>query len=240
MQLSTEGLRLIKSFEGYHRKLADGRCMAYRCPAGVWTIGWGCTEGVREGMVWTVEEAEAGLRRELAKFEAGVLRAVTVEINQHQFDALVSFAYNVGLGALSRSTLLKRVNAGAHDKVAGELAKWNKGGGRVLPGLVARRTREAALYMKPVEAPADPYMPQKVDPQTPVPVKEVSIGVGAGGAGMSLPAPPDLTPVAVWQSFAEQIAALGSWAVSKPLLTGALVVFIAALAVGPRLREIVR
>ncbi|MGL4558672.1 MAG: glycoside hydrolase family protein, partial [Afipia sp.] len=64
MQLSTEGLRLIKSFEGYHRKLADGRCMAYRCPAGVWTIGWGCTEGVREGMVWTVEEAEAGLRRE--------------------------------------------------------------------------------------------------------------------------------------------------------------------------------
>lgn len=240
MQLSDEGLRLIKSFEGYHRKLKDGSCTAYRCPAGVLTIGWGCTEGVREGMVWTEAEAEAALRREIAKFEAGVARLATVELNQNQFDALVSFSYNVGLGALGKSTLLKRVNAGQHDKVPAELAKWKRGGGKVLPGLVARRTREAALYMKPVEAPDEPYMPQDIESISNVPAKEIAVGTGAAGAGMTIPAPPDLTPALGWQAFGETVSNLGSWAISKPLMTGALVLFIGALAFGPRLREMFR
>jgi len=233
MQLSDEGVRLIKSFEGYHRKLKDGRCLAYRCPAGVLTIGWGCTDGVREGMIWTAEEAEAGLRRELAKFEHGVSRLVTVEINQNQFDALVSFSYNVGLGALQKSTLLKRINKGEFAKAQGEFSRWTRGGGKVLPGLVSRRTREAALFLKPVEQPEAPYMPQEVEPVSSAPVKEITIGTGAAATGMTMPAPPDLTPVVAWQGFGEQVSALGSWAVSKPLMTATLVLVVGALSIGP-------
>ena len=96
MQISDDGLRLIKSFEGYLDKQSDGSCVAYLCPAGVPTLGWGCTEGVKLGMRWTEADAEAALRREIAKFEAGVARLVTVEINQNEFDALVSFHYNTG------------------------------------------------------------------------------------------------------------------------------------------------
>jgi len=167
MNISTAGLDLIKDFEGYHRKLPNGDCVAYRCPANVLTIGWGCTEGVREGMVWTVAQAEEALRREVAKFEAAVTRLVTVEINQNQFDALVSFAYNCGEGALASSTLLRRLNAGNFDGAADAFAMWTKGGGRVLPGLVTRRAREAALFRTPAETSIEPLMAQAVEPNEP-------------------------------------------------------------------------
>jgi lysozyme len=142
MQISSVGLGLVKSFEGLFLK-------AYRCPAGVWTIGYGCTEGVKPGMVWTKDEAEAALLRELSKFEAAVNKLAKVTLNQNQYDALVSFAYNCGEGALSRSGLLKKVNANADGKVvAAEFMKWTRGGGRVLPGLVRRRKAEADLFNK--------------------------------------------------------------------------------------------
>jgi lysozyme len=172
MKLSDSGLRLIKGFEGYHRRLPNGDCIAYKCPAGVWTLGYGCTEGIREGMVWTQEQAENALRHEIAKFEAAVMRLVTVPINQNQYDALVSFAYNCGEGALARSTLLKRLNAGDYEGAARCFAQWNKGGGRVLPGLVTRRAREASLFLKPMpgEMPEQaPTMPQQVDPPSEAP-----------------------------------------------------------------------
>ena len=163
MHISQAGLDLIKSFEGYLDRLPDGSCRAYLCPAKVWTIGWGCTEGVTEGMTWTKEQAEQALRKELIQHENHVKRLVTVELNQNQFDALVSFCYNCGAGNLGKSTLLKRLNAGDLEGAAVAFSQWNKGGGRVLPGLVKRRQREAVLFLTPVSPPIAPDMPQKVE-----------------------------------------------------------------------------
>lgn len=227
MQISDEGLRLIKSFEGYLDKQPDGSCLAYTCPAGVATIGWGCTEGVKLGMRWTEAEAEAGLRREIAKFEAGVLRLATVEINQNEFDALVSFSYNVGLGALEKSSVLKRLNAGDRTGAAAAFALWNKGGGKVLPGLVSRRSREAALFLKPAAAPDAPWMPQRVDAsKEPLSRKVVATATAAAGTGATyvstagIPPPPDLLKTTAVN--------VGAW---KGLATGADPLTLAGLAI---------
>lgn len=170
MKISKAGLDLIKSFEGYHRALPDGRCEAYQCPAGKWTIGWGCTVGVTPGMVWTRDEATMALRREVARFETAVARLVTVPLTQQQFDALVSFAYNCGENALARSTILKRVNAGDMSGAAGAFGAWTRGGGRVLPGLVRRRQREAELFLSSAPAaPDEPEMAQAVEQDGPRP-----------------------------------------------------------------------
>ncbi len=173
MHVSQAGLDLIKSFEGYLDRMPDGSCRAYLCPADVWTIGWGCTEGVSEGLVWTRQQAEEGLRRELIKHENAVKKLVTVDLNQNEFDALVSFTYNVGAGALSQSTLLRCLNAGDRAGAARAFNLWNRGGGKVLPGLVKRRAREALLFETPVDPPQKPEMPQKVE-ASPGPVSEAS------------------------------------------------------------------
>lgn len=232
MQLSDEGLRLIKSFEGYHRRLPNGDCVAYLCPAGVWTIGHGCTEGVKEGMSWTEAEAEAALHREIAKFEAGVTRLVTAEINQNQYDALVSFAYNCGLGALEKSKILKLTNAGKFSEAAASFAAWNKGGGKVLPGLVQRRAREASVYMKPTEAPSEPYMPQKVAKSVELPKGTATASATLTTAAVvqaapTLPPPPDLSLLDPYKAFGEQVISLGGWAWDNPLITAGLALWMA-------------
>jgi len=137
MRVSPRGIALIKKYEGLRLK-------AYYCSANVLTIGYGSTgKHVSPGMVITKEEAEDLLRKDLIRFELGVSN-LCPRVNQNQFDALVSFAFNLGLGALQRSTLRMKVNRG--DEVAGEFMKWVRGGGRILPGLVKRREAEAALY----------------------------------------------------------------------------------------------
>lgn len=197
MRISQVGLDLITSFEGYHRALPDGSCTTYYCPANVLTIGYGCTEGIREGEVWTKQQAQERFRLELAKHEAAVVRLVTVDINQNQFDALVSFSYNCGIGALTKSTLLKKLNAGDLEGAARQFAAWNKGGGKVLKGLVRRRAAEAALFRKPVEASPEPDMPQAVDAPSMKPEgsrtvatartgETVAVGGALGGIGLSL------------------------------------------------------
>ena len=168
MRLSDKGLALIKEFEGYHRALDDGRAQAYLCPAGVPTIGWGCTKGVKLGMIVSRAEAEAMLRRELGYFEVRVGALVTVPLAQYEFDALVSFAYNVGDGALAKSTLLKLLNKGDKRAVPNQLLRWTRGGGRELKGLVRRRKAEAALFIAngaPLRGEAADYgaMPQQVE-----------------------------------------------------------------------------
>lgn len=140
MKTSDKGIALIKEFEGC--KLA-----AYKCPAGVWTIGIGTTKGVKSGMVITEGQAVDFLKRDLAIFEAAVNKLVKVEISQAQFDALIAFAYNVGEGALSKSTLLKKLNAGDAKGAAAEFSKWNKAGGKALAGLTRRRAAESALFL---------------------------------------------------------------------------------------------
>ena len=185
MNLSDKGLDFIVSFEGLLKKLPDGRYIAYRCPANVATIYAGCTEGVTDGMIVTEEEGKAMFRRELAKHEAAVRRLVTVDLTQNQFDALVSFSYNVGTGALQRSTLLKHLNKGDYARAASHFSDFKKAGGKVLKGLVRRRAAEAALFMED-EEPTE--MVQKVDkPDVKMKVAEVlgkvavPTGVVAGG-----------------------------------------------------------
>lgn len=139
MQISKAGLDLIKQFEGLYLK-------AYRCPAGVPTIGYGHTAGVAMGQTITQQQADDYLRRDVRQFERAVARLVTVPLTQGQFDALVSFAFNLGEGALAQSTLLRLLNAGDYAGAAAQFDRWNKAGGRVLPGVVRRRAAERALF----------------------------------------------------------------------------------------------
>jgi lysozyme len=145
MQMSQEGIdALLKKFEGC-------KLSSYRCPANVCTIGYGHTSAagapaVTDGMKITQAQADDILRRDLVKYETAVHNMVQQSLTQHQFDVLVDFAYNAGVGALKSSTLLKKINAGDFDAVPTELMKWTKGGGKVLPGLVRRRQAEAAWW----------------------------------------------------------------------------------------------
>lgn len=155
-KINQEGLKLIKAFEGLHRLKQGPQGVyveAYRDPVDVLTIGWGCTEGVYEGMTITVAQAEEMLQKELGKFERAVANAVKVQINDNQFSALVCFSYNVGAHALFESTLLKLLNQGKFQEAADQLLRWDKAGGQSLLGLSRRRRAERALFLsQPWEA----------------------------------------------------------------------------------------
>jgi len=139
--INAHGLKLVKDFEGLKLK-------AYRCPAGIATIGYGSTgPHVRMGMTISEAEAERLLRKDVARFEAGVRAAVSsVPTTRNQFSAMVSLAFNIGLAAFQRSTVLKRHLAGNHLGAARAFGLWNKANGTVLPGLTRRRAAEAELY----------------------------------------------------------------------------------------------
>lgn len=140
MKISDRGIDLVKSFEGLRLK-------AYLCPAKVWTIGYGSTgPHVRAGMVISEAEAEELLREDLSRFEDGV-SDLAEPCTQGQFDAVVSFAFNVGLEALRKSTLLKMHKAGTFGAAAQQFLRWNKAGGKVLAGLTRRREAEKELYL---------------------------------------------------------------------------------------------
>jgi lysozyme len=139
MKISQEGVNLIKHFEGC-------RLEAYKCPAGVWTIGYGHTKGVKEGDAIEQEAAEAFLIEDLEAFEQAVARLVKVPITQQQFDALVSFTFNLGAGNLAASTLLRKLNNYQYIEVPEQMMRWVKAGGQVLDGLIRRRAAEAALF----------------------------------------------------------------------------------------------
>jgi lysozyme len=187
MRMSTTGLAIVKEFEGLRLK-------AYKCPAAVWTVGYGHTSAagapnVTPDLVITKEDAEEILARDMEQYEDGVRKYVKVGLTQGQFDALVDFAYNAGVGALAKSTLLKKVNAGKFDEVPAEFMKWTKGGGKELPGLVRRRRAEVKLWRgmdteKPVpvdEARAEPDKPKASKSITQS--KEANAAVAAGGLG---------------------------------------------------------
>lgn len=142
--MTTKGINLIKQFEGLCLK-------AYKCPAGVWTIGYGHTQGVKEGDTITEREAENLLRRDVCNFECNVRCAIVATLNDYQYDALTSLAYNIGLGAFRKSTLLRIINRGgaSEEDIRKQFDRWVYGGGRVLPGLVRRRHAEADLYFTP-------------------------------------------------------------------------------------------
>ena len=138
-----KAVELVKGFEGFSPK-------AYLCPAGVPTIGYGHTGNVRPDDTITPEEAESLLEKDLAKFDAGIKKAVKVPLNENQLAALTSFAYNVGLGAFNNSTLVKQLNEGRYDLAADQLLRWTKAAGKELKGLVRRRAAERAVFLTPV------------------------------------------------------------------------------------------
>ena len=149
--MSDEGREALAAWEGGHI------LEAYLCPAKVWTISAGITyypdtkKKIQPGDRITLEESKAMFAKVLKTFEAGVNSMTRDDINQNQFDALVSFAYNVGLGALQGSTLLKKVNKNVNDPlIADEFMKWIYAGGKVVRGLENRRKKEIKLYEKPV------------------------------------------------------------------------------------------
>lgn len=142
MNISKNGIDFIKKEEGLVLN-------AYLCPANVWTIGYGHTNGVKKGDKITEEQAEDFLINDLLYSERIVNKMVKVKLNQNQYDALVSFVFNVGSGNFINSTLLKKLNAGANsDEICVELRRWIFSKGRKLPVLVARRQRECELYQR--------------------------------------------------------------------------------------------
>ncbi|WP_434634000.1 lysozyme [Chromobacterium sp. CV08] len=146
MQTSQNGINLIQQFEGL-------RLAAYQDVVGVWTIGYGHTGAdVHAGLTIDRQQADQLLRDDLARFEQGVSGLVAVAVNQNQFDALVSFSYNLGLGNLRNSTLLRLLNAGDYRGAAGQFPLWDKAGGQALPGLLKRRQAEQALFLAPAPA----------------------------------------------------------------------------------------
>ena len=139
MKTSPKGIALIKEFEGLRLK-------AYKCPGGVWTIGYGHTVGVKPGMTITEEQAEQFLKEDLIVFEKAVNNQ-NLSINQNQFDALVPLIYNIGIGNFQKSTLLRKARINANDNsTMDEFLRWVYSKGRVLPGLQRRRLAEVKLY----------------------------------------------------------------------------------------------
>jgi lysozyme len=139
MNISEEGLSLIKKFEGCELE-------AYRCSANVLTIGYGHTKGVEENQKITQEEAEEMLASELGEYEDYINDMVECDLEQHQFDALVAWVYNLGPTNLRSSTMLKRLNANDLDDVPAQIRRWNKAGGKVLAGLTRRREADALMF----------------------------------------------------------------------------------------------
>lgn len=155
MKTSPDGIDLIKKFEGL-------RLTAYPDPGTggePWTIGYGTTSSagvgkITKGMKITQVQAESMLVRSLTDYELGVTHALRSPVTQHQFDALVSLAYNIGVANMSRSSVVKYLNAGQVEKAAGAFMLWNKAAGRVMPGLTRRRAAERELFLKPDPAPS--------------------------------------------------------------------------------------
>lgn len=151
MMLGKAGEALIKQFEGCAKKRPDGKFEAYPDPGtggDPWTIGWGSTgKDIRKGLIWTQAQCDERFARHVQEFVRDVNTALAgAPTTQNQFDALVSFHYNTG--AIHKATLTKLHRAGKFDAAAAEFLRWNRAGGRILPGLTRRRQAEAALYRK--------------------------------------------------------------------------------------------
>jgi len=145
MKISQRGLDLIKRYEGLKLK-------PYRCPAGLWTVGYGHLIGDGAilpdswNRIFKIEEINALLVKDVYRFERGVERYISAKLTQGMFDALVSFSFNLGLGTLQRSSLRQKINRGDYEGAKKVLLKYNKAGGKVLKGLDLRRKDEAALF----------------------------------------------------------------------------------------------
>lgn len=176
-----DAVRLIAESEGL-------RLAAYRCPAGIPTIGWGETDGVSMGDTCTQEQADRWLLEDLTDRAKAIRAMCTVEPSRNELGALVSLGYNIGTEALRKSTALRLHNAGDHQGASRAICLWDKAkvGGvlTVLPGLTARRAREQALYLTPDEPSTQP-MPQAVQAESKVAASPIlQGGTATAGAGI--------------------------------------------------------
>ncbi len=140
MTYSKEGLALTERFEGC-------KLEAYQDQVGVWTIGYGHTRGVHGGMTCTQEQAAQWLAEDTMEAQDAVNRFVSVDLTQHEFDALVDFVFNLGAGAFQRSTMLRLLNAGNHVAAADQFQLWDRAGGQVVAGLLRRRLAEKQEFL---------------------------------------------------------------------------------------------
>jgi lysozyme len=150
MKISNEGLQLIKKYEGC-------KTTPYRCPAGLYTVGYGhlIGNGLQLPDKWnrtfSLGEIDALLRNDLARFERGVQRYTTVHLTKSQSDSLVSFSFNLGMGIYQRSTLRQKLNRGDYDGASKEFLRYTRAGGKVLKGLTRRRQEEYNLFVRPIK-----------------------------------------------------------------------------------------
>ncbi len=154
MKASAETVAMIAEFEGFMPRWYPDPAHGWKVP----TIGYGHTDAAGypryahdKGLILTKDNAKMILARDLVQYERAVEAAVKVPLNANQFGALVSFTYNLGDGNLAKSTLLRKLNAGDYAGAASEFLRWNKAGGKVLPGLTRRRSAERALFEKPAD-----------------------------------------------------------------------------------------
>jgi len=218
MKTNRAGIELIKEFEGL-------RLTAYKCPAGVWTIGYGHTTSagppaVKSGMKITGEQASEILVTDLVTYEAAVMKALTRSPTENQFSAMVSLCYNIGAGAFTSSTVVKRFNSGDAEGAAAAFRMWKKGGGKVLPGLVRRREAEIALFNAASNHIADAGKKAAVTVET-TPAPAVKDSPAPAPAPAAAPAPDTETAAPVAPSkalaggliaaLAALIAALAAW-----------------------------
>lgn len=225
MKINQATIDLIKEYEGFEAK-------AYKCPAGVWTIGYGTTAAAdvgitpAAGMVIGKSEAEGYLHAALDKFSNQITPAIKNPINENEFGAFLSLAYNIGATAFKKSSALRHFNAGDKVKAADAMLLWNKAGGKVLAGLVRRRTAERALFLTPVGAVTQtrtqdmrivPDAPRASAAQsTTVQASAVQIVSGAG-AGIAAVGALDGTAQIVTLAFAGVVVLAALWIMRERL-----------------------
>ena len=212
MKISKNGINVLTGFEGF-------REIAYKDIAGVWTIGYGFTDNVKPGDTITRAAANSRLRSELSDYESGVDAATRGNCTQNQFDALVSFAWNVGIAGMEGSSVIKAHKRGDFQSAARAFGLWNKAGGKVVTGLVRRRAAEAALYLTSDVSGTDaapPVMPQSVDAEKPMTASTINrASVIAGGTAAAATVTETINSVS---AVKESVDSLGTWLLPVLLL----------------------
>lgn len=248
MEISENGLHKIEGYEGWGKLIKEGPhagCFAayqdtFNGKLDKPTIGPGLTEDVHMGLVLTRDECSQRFKKELVKHEAAINKLVTVPISQNQYDALVSLSYNVGTGAVAKSTVLKRLNKGDFVGASEAFKLFNKVNKKPVNGLTQRRASEASLFLKPDTAPETPSMPQTVEESAP-PVSKSAVATAAAAvataASQAVPALPvpavpeivtqSISNVQLWKGIGEQIWTLKAFAIAQPFLAGGLSIGIA-------------
>ena len=232
-----DAVRLVAEAEGL-------RLGAYRCPAGVWTIGWGETDGVHPGDTCTQEQADRWLCDDLTDRAKAVAAMCSAQPSRNELGALVSLAYNIGLEALRGSTALRQHNAGHREAAARAICLWDKarvnGTLTTLPGLTARRAREQALYLTPDNAGQEP-MPQAVATESQMAASPIVQGgattAAGGGALVALEAfKGDASTFGEWAKWAKTFAA-DTFGLNPEMILPVVLVVAGLLVIRWRLRQ---